>query len=66
MKLVQEAAVDEQFLLYLKRVQGALDQLESTVERMNGEGSMTRVTATQKASLRQAASQIARILEKAQ
>lgn len=66
MNLIQEAEIDDQFRAQVGKIQDAISKLNDIVGKMNGEGSMHKVTATQRMQLRYAAENLKKLHERSQ
>lgn len=66
MSLIKEATIDDQFRQQVGKIQDAISKLNDIVGKMNGEGSMHKVTATQRMQLRYMAEDLKKLHEKSQ
>jgi hypothetical protein len=65
-KLIKEAEADDRFNTQMKKVQDAVSKLDDLIGSMQGAGSMTKMTSTQKIQLKYVAEDFKRLWEKSQ
>lgn len=59
-----EAALDDEFNVQMKKIQGSIDKLIDIVDKMTAEGSMTKPVASQKIMLQTAADDLKKLHDK--